>query len=61
MPHIGEFATSMEMAGLSVSIMKLDEQLKELMADPANTPFYTNHNKKRGIFDYEYYDTYFCF
>ena len=45
MPHIGEFATSMEMAGLSVSIMKLDEQLKELMADPANTPFYTNHNK----------------
>ena len=27
MPHIGEFATSMEMAGLSVSIMKLDEQL----------------------------------
>ena len=45
MPYIGEFATSMEMAGLSVSIMKLDEQLKELMADPANTPFYTNHNK----------------
>lgn len=45
MPYIGEFATSMEMAGLSVSIMKLDEQLKELMADPANPPFYTNHNK----------------
>ena len=45
MPHIGEFATSMEMAGLSVSVMKLDAQLKELLADPADTPFYTNHNK----------------
>ncbi len=45
MPHIGEFATSMEMAGLSVSILKLDPQLKELLSDPADTPFYTNHNK----------------
>ena len=61
MPHIGEFATSMEMAGLSVSIMKLDEQLKELMADPADTPSTPIITSKRGIFDYEYYDTYFCF
>lgn len=45
MPHIGEYATSMEMAGLSVSVLKLDSQLKELLADPADTPFYTNHNK----------------
>jgi dihydroxyacetone kinase len=45
MPHIGEFATSMEMAGLSVSILKLDTQLKELLGAPACTPFYTNANK----------------
>ena len=45
MPHIGEFATSMEMSGLSISILKLDEELKELLRYPAMTPFYTNHNK----------------
>lgn len=45
MPHIGEYATSMEMAGLSVTIFKLDEQLKELLTAPAKTPFYTNLNK----------------
>jgi len=45
MPHIGEFATSMEMAGLSVSVIKLDAQLKELLRAPASTPFYTNANK----------------
>lgn len=45
MPHIGEFATSMEMAGLSVTLFKLDEELKELLSAPAATPFYTNLNK----------------
>lgn len=45
MPHIGEYATSMEMAGLSVTIFKLDEELKELLLAPAKTPFYTNLNK----------------
>jgi dihydroxyacetone kinase-like protein len=45
MPHIGEFATSMEMAGLSLTVMKLDARLKELLRAPASTPFYTNHNK----------------
>lgn len=45
MPHIGEFATSMEMAGLSVTIFHLDEQFKELLRYPAATPFYTNANK----------------
>lgn len=45
MPHIGEFATSMEMAGISVTIFKLDKQLKELLSYPAVTPFYTNANK----------------
>ena len=45
MPHVGEYATSMEMAGLSVTIFKLDGQLKELLLSPAKTPFYTNLNK----------------
>ncbi|MEA5069243.1 MAG: dihydroxyacetone kinase subunit DhaK [Christensenellaceae bacterium] len=45
MPHIGEFATSMEMAGLSVTMFKLDAQMKDLLRAPANTPFYTNANK----------------
>ena len=38
---VGEFATSMEMAGFSISLFKLDEELKRLLAKPANTPFYT--------------------
>lgn len=45
MPHIGEFATSMEMAGMSATVIKLDAQLKELLRAPASTPFYTNANK----------------
>ncbi len=45
MPHIGEYATSMEMAGLSVTIFKLDQELKELLQAPAESPFYTNSNK----------------
>ncbi len=37
---VGEIATSMEMAGLSLSLLKLDDELKELLAKPADTPFY---------------------
>lgn len=45
MPHIGNFATSMEMAGLSITLLKLDEELAALLRAPASTPFYTNENK----------------
>ena len=45
MPHIGEYATSMEMAGLSLTVLKLDEELKDLLRYPTSTPFYTNSNK----------------
>jgi len=38
--YVGEFATSMEMAGASISILKLDAELKTLLAKPANTPFF---------------------
>ena len=44
-PHIGNFATSMEMAGLSVTLFKLDEELKELLLEVSSTPFYTNYNR----------------
>ncbi|NSY18525.1 dihydroxyacetone kinase subunit DhaK [Neorhizobium sp. AL 9.2.2] len=37
---VGEFATSMEMAGSSVSILHLDAELDRLVAAPANTPFF---------------------
>lgn len=45
MPHIGEYATSMEMAGLSLTVFKVDQELKELLQAPAESPFYTNANK----------------
>lgn len=45
MPHIGEYATSMEMAGFSITLLKLDKDLKDLLRVPAVTPFYTNLNK----------------
>ena len=38
---VGEFATSMEMAGASISICKLNEELKEYLDYPVHTPFYT--------------------
>ena len=43
-PHIGEFATSMEMAGLSITLLELDDELEELLSAIAKTPFYTNYN-----------------
>jgi dihydroxyacetone kinase-like protein len=39
--YAGEFATSMEMAGLSISVFKLDEELKRLLSKPAYTPFFS--------------------
>lgn len=35
---VGEFMTSLEMAGFSISIMKLDDELKELLDSQADTP-----------------------
>jgi dihydroxyacetone kinase len=39
-PYIGEYATSLEMAGASVSLMKLDDELTELLDAPASSPFF---------------------
>ncbi len=38
--YAGEFATSMEMAGASISLLKLDAELKKYLAKPAYTPFF---------------------
>ncbi|MFB3819113.1 MAG: dihydroxyacetone kinase subunit DhaK [Candidatus Methylomirabilales bacterium] len=38
-PYLGEYATSMEMAGASVSLCRLDGELQALLDAPAATPF----------------------
>jgi dihydroxyacetone kinase-like protein len=38
--YVGEFATSMEMAGASLTFFRLDNELAELLDHPANTPFF---------------------
>ena len=39
---VGEYATSMEMAGASISICRMaDEEMKQWMDMPVHTPFYT--------------------
>jgi dihydroxyacetone kinase-like protein len=35
---VGNFMTSIEMAGFSITILKLDDELKELLNAPADTP-----------------------
>ena len=36
---VGEFATSMDMAGVSISLLKLDDELKKYLSMPCRTPF----------------------
>jgi dihydroxyacetone kinase-like protein len=38
--YVGEYATSMEMAGASISLLKLDEETRRLLARPAQSPFF---------------------
>ena len=45
-PYLGEFATSMEMAGMSISLLRLDDELKRLLQKPANTPFFEQDQLK---------------
>ncbi len=39
-PQVGPFVTSMEMAGVSLSICYLDAELEKLLGAPANCPFW---------------------
>jgi dihydroxyacetone kinase-like protein len=38
--YVGEFFTALEMAGFSVTLMKLDDELLSLLDAPADTPYY---------------------
>ena len=39
-PYIGEYATSLEMVGCSITLIKLDEEIKKLLDAPAESPFF---------------------
>lgn len=39
-PYVGEYVTSLEMAGASVSLLRLDSELDALLAAPAHTPMF---------------------
>ena len=41
--YVGEFATAMEMAGASISLLYLDDELKRLIAAPASSPFFVQN------------------
>ena len=38
--YVGEYATSLEMAGASISLMRLDDTTSALLAAPARSPFF---------------------
>ena len=37
---VGNFATSMDMVGMSVTLVKLDDEIKALLDAPCDTPYY---------------------
>lgn len=47
-PEIGELVTSFQMAGVSLTISWLDDELEELWSAPANTPAYRKGNRGLG-------------
>jgi len=40
--YVGRYATSMEMAGMSITIFKLDNELKKYLLTPSDCPFWYN-------------------
>lgn len=38
--YVGEFATALDMSGLSISLLKLDDELKDMIDYPVDTPFF---------------------
>jgi len=38
-PLVGNYATSMDMIGMSVTLVKLDQELKDLLGAPCDTPY----------------------
>ena len=46
--YVGEYVTSLEMAGASVTLMQLDEELHDLLARPANCPMFVENGGRHG-------------
>jgi phosphoenolpyruvate---glycerone phosphotransferase subunit DhaK len=46
--YVGEYVTSLEMAGASVTLMQLDEELHDLLARPANCPMFVERGGRHG-------------
>jgi len=42
-PYVGRYACSMEMQGASLTLMRLDDELKRLLDAPAETPFFVQN------------------
>jgi dihydroxyacetone kinase/dihydroxyacetone kinase-like protein len=38
--YVGEYATSLEMAGASISLLRVDDELLDLLGAPADSPFF---------------------
>ena len=46
-PFIGEYATSMEMKGASISLFRLDDEMKRLLDVPSHSPFLLQQLQQR--------------
>jgi dihydroxyacetone kinase-like protein len=42
--YVGEYSTSLEMAGCSVTLLRLDDELRRWINWPASTPYFTQTN-----------------
>jgi dihydroxyacetone kinase-like protein len=40
--YVGRYATSMEMAGMSITVFKLNDELKKYLLSPSECPFWSN-------------------
>ena len=40
--YVGRYATSMEMAGMSITIFKLNNELNKYLSAPSKCPFWNN-------------------
>ena len=46
-PEVGELVTSLDMAGCSLTVMWLDDELERLWTSPADTPAYRKGRRRR--------------
>lgn len=46
--YVGRYATSLEMAGLSLTLLSLDEALREWLSRPAHSPFFCERGGDGG-------------